>query len=466
MSILIKKTQESQIFKPDENSVRIFSNKDKGGALYYMTSNESNPIDRLPVTILNYSELLSLYRNSKLVQGTYYLISDYRTRYEQPDYYLDGNLKSSVRHRITSNNPILLLATSENSLSPDAYQPAFPKDKIKYDINWEKTEYLNISNGRIIERIDEFNNRTDYDHRTIKFKRYQNYNRGDSQKGIISDYNCITGEITGISTRFLSLSIDSIILLNSLNDKGYNYGFKIKSIENNTKMFVYVDKLYQSGLPYNGNNISLNNGGTVFIEDYSFSGKSYEFYSAQYTNDYNQYKEVYFSQSDFSDFEDFFTFDINNSFSNYISDYSYFYIKERKNNTLVLPNNVFGAAKFNNITGSYYNNYSEFTMSNNISGSFYNNSFNSIENNIISNKFYDNNFFNFSDNFIKSKFIANNDNNSLNFQNNTISGDVIEVSFDANSPVFESYTCNIFTDSLRNTKLSYYTDILSVVKID
>lgn len=468
MSILIKKIQESQVTKPDENSVKIFSNRDKDGILYYMTSDGiPTPIDKSLITVLKYSELLSLYRNSQLSQGTYYLISDYRTRYEQPDYYLDGNIKSSVRHRISSNNPILLLATSKNSFSPDAYQPDFPKDKIKYDINWEKTEYLNLANGRITERIDEFNNRTDYDHRTIKYRRYQNYNRGSLQRGTISNYNCITGEITGVGTIFKDLSVDSIILLDSLNDKGYNYGFKIKSISSNNKMFVYVDKLYESGLPYNGSNINLNNGGMIFIENYDFSEKSYQFYIAEHTNDYNQYKEIYFSQSDFNDFDEYTTFDFNNSFSNYISDYSQFYIYERKNNTLVLSNNIFGSAKFNNITGCCYNNFSEFTISNNINGYFYNNSFNNIQNNIILSKFTDNYFFNFSDNFIKSKFIANSDNNSLNFQSNTISGDVVEISFKENSPVFENYTCDIFTDNLKNTKLSYYNeDNLSIIKID
>lgn len=463
--ILLKKVQESQIFRPDENSVKIFSNKDRNGDLYYMTHDGIPvPIDKLPITKLTYSELLSLYKNSQLVEGTNYLISDYRTRYDQPDYYLDGNLKTSIKHRISSNNPILLKAISKSSFSPDAYQPDFPKDKIKYDINWDKTEYLNRATGRITERIDEFNNRTDYDHRTIKFKRYQNYNKTYLQSGTICDYNCITGEINGINTRFKSISVNDIILLNSKIDKDYDYGFKIKSIESNTKMFVYIDKSYQSGLPYNGSNIHLNNGGVVFIENYNFTEKSYQFYLTEPTGYYNQYKEVYFSQNDFEDFEDFFTFDINNSYSNDISDYSQFYTHERKNNTLILSNNVFGSAKFNNITGSCYNNYFESISSNNISGSFYNNSFNNFENNTISNSFSDNLFFNFSDNSIKSKFLGNKVNNSSNFQCNDIKGNVININFQDNSPVFEDYTCNIFTDNVRNAKLSYYdNDALLII---
>ena len=81
------------------------------------------------------------------------------------------------------NIPLNIFFISNNSLSPYAYQPkpssplgyynGFEKDRIKYDVSWNKTEFNNDAKGRITERIDSDGNRTDYDHRTIRFKRYQ-----------------------------------------------------------------------------------------------------------------------------------------------------------------------------------------------------------------------------------------------------------------------------------------------------
>ncbi|MFN9910734.1 MAG: hypothetical protein ACK56F_32285, partial [bacterium] len=85
-------------------------------------------------------------------------------------------ITSGIYKSADTVSPIVVLATSANTISVDAFQPEFPFDKIKYDYSFNATEHTaGPAFGRITERIDNFNNRTDYDHRTILFKRYRGY---------------------------------------------------------------------------------------------------------------------------------------------------------------------------------------------------------------------------------------------------------------------------------------------------
>ena len=87
--------------------------------------------------------------------------------------------------------PILLLAISTIFFSPTVYSTLYPQDKITYDITWNTTEITGgPAKGRITERIDNFNNRTDYDNRSILFKRYNGYSYNEN--------NPLTG-LVGIS---------------------------------------------------------------------------------------------------------------------------------------------------------------------------------------------------------------------------------------------------------------------------
>jgi hypothetical protein len=71
--------------------------------------------------------------------------------------------------------PLVVTATSNNTLSPIAFSPSHPKDIIYYDINNDTTLYdwaVSTGMGVIYRRIDEWNNDLPYDFKAIRFRRY------------------------------------------------------------------------------------------------------------------------------------------------------------------------------------------------------------------------------------------------------------------------------------------------------
>lgn len=126
---------------------------------------------------VTYADLQTAIGASALSAGTFYAITDYQTIYDQPDYDISGNAKVSVATKTGAVTTLIVLATSDSTVSHQAFQPAYPKDRILYDVTFTQTEYTGApAKGRIIERVDEFNNRTGYDHREVLFKRYETVN--------------------------------------------------------------------------------------------------------------------------------------------------------------------------------------------------------------------------------------------------------------------------------------------------
>jgi hypothetical protein len=123
-----------------------------------------------------YTQFVAEANNGVLTPGRFYLMTDYQTCYDQPNY---NNLKDPIttgNYKTGTTEPILLLAVSTTGFSPTVYSTLFTNDKITYDITWNTTEITSSpAKGRITERIDNFNNRTDYDNRSILFKRYYGY---------------------------------------------------------------------------------------------------------------------------------------------------------------------------------------------------------------------------------------------------------------------------------------------------
>jgi hypothetical protein len=326
--ILLKKVQDNLISAPASNYVKFFSNDSDGGLLYYMNSSGvATPIGSYnPIIDTTYSNLYSLYQSDGFATGSYYYINDFQTIYEQPDFYFDDKPKTVLSLTSSTSYPIVVLATSKNTLAVDAYQPDYPKDEIKYDFTWNETEFGNPAKGRITERIDVDGNRTDYDHRTIKFKRYQNYERDLQLNGFINNWDCITGTVSGSATTFMTdLSIGDIIILDSHSawggDKSYTIGLKVKTKVSDTTITVEVDSLYTGGVP---STVLLNNVVTQIIPttNYTFGSKLYTFWST-IPGDFTSYKEVYFSQFDDGDFDNLYTFHVGGaSVNNYIGNYS------------------------------------------------------------------------------------------------------------------------------------------------
>lgn len=203
---------------------------------------------------VTYSELVEKITGSTLNTGSLYTISDFQTCYDQPDYDYYGNPIFSGNSRQADVDPIIVLATSPNTISYEAYQPSYPRDLIKYDWTWNTTEITNSpAKGRITERIDEYNNRTDYDHRAIKFKRYTTYFLGGTYSGRIT--GTTNPYVYGSNTSFLSdLTVGDVIFIETPEPKYY----KVVEIVSDTELivngYVFYDFSYNVGYEFRSTN--------------------------------------------------------------------------------------------------------------------------------------------------------------------------------------------------------------------
>jgi len=365
------------------------------------------PLSCIPITFNELNNLISI---SDLTCGSYYSITDNQTCYDRPDYdkYKNPIAVSSSSYVTGVTEPIIVLATSSNTLAVDAYQPSYPNDKIKYDVTYSTTESGNPAFGRITERIDKFGNRTDYDHKNITFKRYRlrSYNKLNPYTGtveILAD-----GIVTGSTgTTFTSLSPGQIIAIRN----SYETFYEIVSISGDTSMIVKGETVTATG-----------NGGYEFFNANSHSYDSY------YPNNID-------GQSDFNLYNTFEAIDDDGCINTYIGDYSKYYLNEGIGDFL-LANNVLKDGRYENNTigdSSYNNTFNDDCTANQIGYAFRNNITdddfddnvigNFFENNIITTEFEDNHIGNrFRDNVILcSGFYDNQIRNDFN--NNWLDGD-------------------------------------------
>jgi len=124
-------------------------------------------------TSVTFTELQTLIVNDDLIVGGLYIISDFQTIYDQPDFTALGVAKTIVATKTGVLEPLVVMAVTPNTLSPEAYSTLHPNDTIRYDVSFTQTEVMGVAaKGRITLRIDENNNATSYDHRNVVFKRY------------------------------------------------------------------------------------------------------------------------------------------------------------------------------------------------------------------------------------------------------------------------------------------------------
>jgi hypothetical protein len=121
-----------------------------------------------------YDELVILVNTGALIKGSLYRITDYQTIYEQPDYISEGVpvANQDIQIKMGPIEPLTVLALTNSILHCDAYQENYPYDKLKYKLDYTTHRTGAYTKGRIYERIDHNNNRTDFDHRHVLFKRY------------------------------------------------------------------------------------------------------------------------------------------------------------------------------------------------------------------------------------------------------------------------------------------------------
>jgi len=222
-------------FTPDLNSSQIGVT----GDIIFGLANQG--IDTILVT---YNELTTLINNSGLVPGSYYTITDFQTIYEQPDY--DTNKVADTTPTVKSGpiTTLIVLAVNVNTLDIEAYQPLYPKDEIYYDASYTATLKTNTpAKGRIIGRIDEYNNKTDYDHRVVLFKRYYDPSTSD----YTSYYD--TAHANGFQ-EFLTFPTPSTVSERSYNNEmlGYNQTNKPNTFDLPNVVFLSKGN-YENYLP-------------------------------------------------------------------------------------------------------------------------------------------------------------------------------------------------------------------------
>jgi hypothetical protein len=359
-----------------------------------------------------YSQFVAEANNGVLTPGRFYLMTDYQTCYDQPNYDNTKDPITTGNYKTGTTEPILLLAISTTGFSPTVYSTLYPQDKISYDITWNLTEVTSgPAKGRITERIDNFNNRTDYDHRTILFKRYRGYSYDENNPlaGLIgiSGITGTTGVLYGnTGTTFNSnISSGSIIAIPNLNPAF----FEVISVTSNSLAII-------SGVTISG---------TDSAPYYSASDDGIMSY---YQPNINQ-NEVY----EYTTFGD--AIDDGGAVNNYIGNYSNLHL-EFGTGDFLLANNVLLEGSFRNNTignGSYNNTFNDDCDNNQIGDSFYNNSTNDdFDGNIIGE--------NFRNNYITSNF--NNNRIGSDFYNNTLLGG----SFYRNN-IGNDFNNNVWTNS-------------------
>jgi len=392
-------------------------------------------------TEITYQALRTLQDGSGLTPGGYYLITDFKTCYDQPDYDLNGSPTfSASNYKVSEENPILVFAISANELAANAYQPNYPKDEIKYDISFNATEVTGgTAYGRITYRKDENGNAFEYDFREVLFKRYDVYVSEQVYDGLVSITENIAGTysngqevitgvvigvVTGVDTNF-SFATGSVVgVLNIDNDTIVDY-YEVLEVLDANNMVVTGHTIVEAS-------------NTRLVDSNLLEGMSWK--QNNIISSTASYEYITFG-------------DISQCFSNTTTTTDTYTVWDER--TFLLPNNVFKgentyrdnsfghgfrnntfntSCDSNRIGGSFYNNIIDNDFDNNIiNDDFYNNIMKcDFQRNIINGQFYDNHFGDedgdedFDYNIIQASFYRNFYIGANDFEYNTIKGDFYE----------------------------------------
>ena len=199
---------------------------------------------------ITHAALVTLKNNSSLLSGTFYRITDFQTIYDQPDYDSSKNEITSPVVKYSNVSPIVVLATSTETLSVDAYQPEYPDDSIKYILEFTTPVSLTPTKGRIIERKDLKGNRTDYDFRTVLFKRYY-----DSSTSMYSSYYDTGDDYLEMNTFDPYMYSIDLIFDNHFGDIWHSYYQVTNSIFDLPNM-VFLSETHENNFPDSNCNVT------------------------------------------------------------------------------------------------------------------------------------------------------------------------------------------------------------------
>ena len=394
-------------------------------------------VDILDTATITYADFYTAITGGNLVVGKTYIIMDFQTVYDQMDFDNTGALKPTLVTKTGGVEQIWVLALAPNQIASQAYSATYPNDKIQYDWTYNTT-LVNGSpaKGRISERIDDNNNRTDYDHREIKFIRYDN---GTGNFTVINDNGNASQEFLTFVQNFTG----GVVKDNWLGDFysigalfGQEYGnnvFNGEFVVSNTSSASFYnntfsgDEVYSNTFSGEVNNNRFN--GYVYNNTFSGEVNNNRFNGYVYSNTFSGY--VY-----------------NNTFSGYV--YNNTFSGEVSNNTFsgTVYNNTFSGYVYNNTFSGgdvHHNTFSGNVYSNTFSGYVFNNTFSGkVNNNTFSGNVYNNTFS--GGDVIVNTFSGNVYNNTFSgyAYNNTFSGKVNNNTFSGyvNSNTF-TYTGNL-----------------------
>ena len=331
------------------------------------TSTKLINFENILSTSVTYAELVNLITNNLLIKGGFYLLTDFQTIYDQMDFDAGGSLKPTLTTKTGNVEQIWVLALSSNQIAKKAYSATYPNDQIQYDWTYNAT-FVNGSpaKGRISERIDENNNRTDYDHREIKFIRY---NDGVGNFTVINDNGNARGEFLTFVQNFTGGTVkdnwlgDFYSIGASVGQEYANNVFSGNSVISNTSSSLFYNNTFSGGyVNRNTFNGEVNNNtfrGYVYSNTFSGYVNRNRFSGHVYNNTFSGY--VY--NNTFS----------GNVYRNTFSDYVY-------SNTFsggdVHSNTFSGAVNTNTFSGYVFNNtFSGAVNTNTFSGNVYSNTF-------------------------------------------------------------------------------------------
>lgn len=439
---------------------------EKNGATVHVPYSE---IAGVNYTELTYAELTGLISVAGLVPGNFYMITDFQTCYDQPNFDWNGNsINNENTYKVGNIESLMVLALAADKISTNVYSPEYPGDKIKYDISWNQTEVTNSgAKGRITERIDERNNRADYDFRNVQFIRHEalvadTYYEGNVTIGepffVYDGETQLSGPdgfiqhaiVTGVNTNFTNdFYFGDYLAVSNTNNIGCHNFYEIISIADDTTMTVAgIFYGYEYQVPYSkGQTIGTLSPFRPNVPTHR--GNSEQFYTFHDGDNYNTY---------LGDNKDYNAFILsNNVFLNGSYNDNYFDAN--------VQNNTFDDDMNGNIAGIYFqNNIINDDFDRNTMGRYFRNNMivcdmarNQIGDSFEYNTLADNDGSDFDDNIIQHDFrhnfitMANND-FSENIVANDFSDNIIDDGFQRNI-IGDAFINNICKDIFEDNKI-------------
>jgi hypothetical protein len=219
-----------------------------------------------------FAEIQQLITDSELVTGSLYIMTDFTTIYDQPDFESDGTPKASVVTKTASVEHLVFVATSDSTFAEAVSSIEYPNDKIRFDFTFTQTGLMGApAKGRIIYREDDKGNILEYDFRKVLFLRYESapasgvYNQWKDNGGASQEFTTFNptayangtvlyNRITGFGKAYTLIgsvfSIPNIVFQSSGTTIKNNFDIVFNS--------TFVGQCNENFIGDGGNNITVN----------------------------------------------------------------------------------------------------------------------------------------------------------------------------------------------------------------